>query len=235
MSNTKQVYFSKGNLQYQASTNIWRFAENQWNYMGNANALISSNYSGWIDLFGWGTGNNPTNDSTWNSNYSSFNDWGNNAIYNGGNVENQWRTLTRDEWVYVIDIQNSSSGIRYAKALVNSVKGVLLFPDNWSSSIYDINSINVSDADFTTNTLDTANMNYLEGFGAIFLPVAGLREGTMISFLDEVGFYWSATYDTSSTGIDNAHGVYIRYDRVNSTYSNTCCCGQSVRLVHDAN
>lgn len=203
--------------------------------MGNANALISSNYSGWIDLFGWGTGNNPTNDSTWNSNYSSFNDWGNNAIYNGGNVENQWRTLTRDEWVYVIDIQNSSSGIRYAKALVNSVKGVLLFPDNWSSSIYDINSINVSDADFTTNTLDTANMNYLEGFGAIFLPVAGLREGTMISFLDEVGFYWSATYDTSSTGIDNAHGVYIRYDRVNSTYSNTCCCGQSVRLVHDAN
>lgn len=26
----KKVYFSHGNLQYQASTNTWRFAENQW-------------------------------------------------------------------------------------------------------------------------------------------------------------------------------------------------------------
>ncbi|MBO4585019.1 MAG: hypothetical protein J5675_00245, partial [Bacteroidales bacterium] len=28
------VYFSKGNLQYQASTKTWRFAENQWDYVG---------------------------------------------------------------------------------------------------------------------------------------------------------------------------------------------------------
>ena len=27
------VYFSKGNLQYQASTKTWRFAENQWDYV----------------------------------------------------------------------------------------------------------------------------------------------------------------------------------------------------------
>lgn len=62
------VRFSKGNLQYQASTNTWRFAENQWDYVGDDikgtvyengekcdNDLISSSYSGWIDLFGWGT------------------------------------------------------------------------------------------------------------------------------------------------------------------------------------
>ena len=29
-----QVCFSKGNLQYQASTNTWRFAENQWDIIG---------------------------------------------------------------------------------------------------------------------------------------------------------------------------------------------------------
>ena len=28
-SSGKKVYFSKGNLQYQASTDTWRFAENQ--------------------------------------------------------------------------------------------------------------------------------------------------------------------------------------------------------------
>ena len=75
----KQVYFSQGNLQYQASTGIWRFAENQWNFVGKSkvpqtyptqkqdtgnvfindirceNDSISPTYNGWIDMFGWGT------------------------------------------------------------------------------------------------------------------------------------------------------------------------------------
>ena len=55
VSADKQVSFSKGNLQYQASTNTWRFAENQTDYIGEANANISATYDGWIDLFGWGT------------------------------------------------------------------------------------------------------------------------------------------------------------------------------------
>ena len=55
VSANKQVYFSKGNLQYQASTNTWRFAENQTDYIGSANSNISATYDGWIDLFGWGT------------------------------------------------------------------------------------------------------------------------------------------------------------------------------------
>lgn len=73
-ANGDQVYFSQGNLQYQASTNTWRFAENQWDYVGTQkiadywgvvttggtiegsdNSDISSTYDGWIDLFGWGT------------------------------------------------------------------------------------------------------------------------------------------------------------------------------------
>lgn len=77
---TKLVRFSKGNLQYKAegssvdptTGNIiggtWRFAENQWNYVGDAtngnvyvggtkssNTGINISYSGWIDLFSWGT------------------------------------------------------------------------------------------------------------------------------------------------------------------------------------
>ena len=66
--NGDQVYFSQGNLQYQASTNTWRFAEHQWDIVGNdtlgtvyengvkcKNSLISPTYDGWIDLFCWGT------------------------------------------------------------------------------------------------------------------------------------------------------------------------------------
>lgn len=66
----KYVLFSQGNLQYQASTNTWRFAEEQYERMGtdgythngtvyssgNSTAYASrATQSNWIDLFGWAT------------------------------------------------------------------------------------------------------------------------------------------------------------------------------------
>ena len=60
VSSTKQVNFTKGNLQYNAAYNSWRFAENQYTYIGNAagnNVLTSARttQNAWIDWFGWGT------------------------------------------------------------------------------------------------------------------------------------------------------------------------------------
>lgn len=63
----KTVSFAPGNLQYNAvqgshlradgttGKGTWRFAENQWDYVGSNNEKIAENYDGWIDLFGWGT------------------------------------------------------------------------------------------------------------------------------------------------------------------------------------
>ena len=78
VSETKTVAFSQGNLQYQAApTPTWRFATNQWDVVGSAdfgnvyvdevkcnNALIADDYTGWIDLFGGGTGDAPTKHTT---------------------------------------------------------------------------------------------------------------------------------------------------------------------------
>ena len=66
----KKVVFAPGNLQYQASSGKWRFAENQWTYIGdnagNTTAEGSrATQSDWIDLFGWGT-------SGWNNSGSSY-------------------------------------------------------------------------------------------------------------------------------------------------------------------
>lgn len=72
----KTVAFAAGNLQYNAAQGshycadgsvqqgTWRFAEHQYDYIGDANSNISQNYDGWIDLFGWGTSgyNNTAND-----------------------------------------------------------------------------------------------------------------------------------------------------------------------------
>ena len=55
VSDSVTVVFAKGNLQYQAVTNTWRFAENQYDVIGEENALVDTFYNGWIDLFGWGT------------------------------------------------------------------------------------------------------------------------------------------------------------------------------------
>lgn len=86
VSETQQVFFSKGNLQYQASTGTWRFAEHQWDYVGGttgngtevgtvyengvkcSNNEISQTYSGWIDLFGWAT-------SGWDNNNHYYHPW----------------------------------------------------------------------------------------------------------------------------------------------------------------
>lgn len=63
----KTVSFAPGNLQFNAvqgshlradgttAKGTWRFAENQWDYVGEANENIAEDYDGWIDLFGWGT------------------------------------------------------------------------------------------------------------------------------------------------------------------------------------
>ena len=53
VSSNKQVLFSKGNLQYQADPGSWRFAENQYDVIGEGNGDIAADYTGWIDLFGW--------------------------------------------------------------------------------------------------------------------------------------------------------------------------------------
>lgn len=222
-----KVQFSQGNLQYQASTNIWRFATNQYDYVGSTNSNISSTYDGWIDLFGWGTGNNPTNSSTNNGNYGSFSDWGNNPIINGGNTANQWRTLNNTEWQYVFDTRTTSSGIRYAMANVNNVNGVILLPDDWSSSTYSLNS----GTTFSKNTLTVSQWSTLEQAGAVFLPAAGYRDGVTIYHTGIRGYYWSSS---SYDGANARRGVYFYSGFLSLTGYGSRYCGYSVRLVRNA-
>lgn len=245
----QRVYFSQGNLQYKASTAQWRFATNQYDYIGNANNNISSSYSGWIDLFGWGTsGWNPGNTyyRPWDSNNSdgsygppgqydltgsyAHSDWGvHNAISNGGNTAGQWRTLTLSEWRYVFNSRSTSSGIRYAKAQVAGVNGVILLPDDWSSSFYTLYSTNNEGASFSNNVISSSTWtNSLQSHGAVFLPAAGYRNGTSVVDVGDWGNYWSASYGNSY----NAYPVNFYGSAVHVAYFYSYrYYGRSVRLV----
>ena len=202
ISPTEQVRFAQGNLQYQDSDKVWRFAEHQWDYIGEANKDISST-NGWIDLFGWGTGNNPTNAYMDNEAYAMFSDWGNNAIGNGNGQH--WRTLTNEEWGYVFNERKTASGIRFAKAKVNGVNGVILLPDDWSNTAYRVKYANKEKAGFSSNTLNASKWSDLERAGVVFLPAAGSRWGTTVYHLGSYGYYWSATVN----GYNDAYGVFF--------------------------
>ena len=218
--------------------------------MGDANSNLSSTYDGWIDLFGCGTSGynhgaicyQPWSTSQSNSDYYAYGsytynlydqtgkaDWGYNPISNGGNVANLWRTLTQSEWNYVIYTRTTTSGIRYAKANVNNVNGVILLPDDWSTSTYSLSNTNSSGVSFSSNTMTASQWSTLEQAGAVFLPAAGSRNGTSVDYVGSHGFYWSASYSVSNL----AYYVYFNYSYLYTNYYYRYF-GLSVRLVRVA-
>ena len=217
-----QVYFSQGNLQYQASTNTWQFAEHQWDFVGEGNTNASSTYEGWIDLFAWGTSGYDLGTvwyQPWSSggdnaaygcnlcdlsDYTGQADWGYNAISNGGNQEKLWRTCSSSEWWYLLEGRETTSGIRYVKAVVNGINGLVLLPDNWNSSIYELNNVNEGNASYEVNVISSNTWSdVFEVNGAVFLPAAGRIQDWFENDFGIVGFYWSS----SSTEIDYLKGL----------------------------
>jgi hypothetical protein len=264
-SNGDQVFFSQGNLQYRASTHTWRFATNQWDFVGTQtpdyygyvggtvngsdNQYISNSYSGWIDLFGWGTSGyshgavcyHPYDTYSTNAAYYAYGDiiwdlddktgkadWGYNPITNGGNQENQWRTLGETEWIYVFNTRTTTSGIRYVKAKVNNVNGIILLPDDWTTSIYTLN--NANGGNYSNNTITAYDWtNILEANGAVFLPAAGYR-GASVNYVNYIGYYWSASTGNS----ERATSMRFNNSVLNASILEERCHGLSVRLVHNA-
>lgn len=251
VSEGKQVHFAKGNLQYQASTGTWRFAEHQWDVIGKDNEKVSERYTGWIDLFGWGTSgydhgavnwqpwskekNIPSN--TLNDAYGDAScnledktgqaDWGYNPIVNGGNQEHQWHTPSRDDWVYLFFVRRTASDIRFAKATVNGVSGVVLLPDNWNVGTYQLNIPNNTELDFSSNTISLSDWEgVLEPAGAVFLPTAGVRTIDGV-YLGEC-FYYSST-----TACERVYHFHCNNEYFDVSVGSHRGDGMAVRLVRE--
>lgn len=259
VSASQKVYFSRGNLQYKASTDTWRFALNQYDLIGATNSNISQTYNDWIDLYGWGTSgwdNGNTYYHPWDSEHSfsdysfgkqygpvgafdlvglySNSDWGCfNRITNGGNTINAWRTLTIDEWLYVFNTRITLSGIRYAKAQVNGCNGIILLPDDWETSTFPLNNENTDDSSLNSNVISSAQWIILEDAGAVFLPAAGVRqENKEIRNVNAVGQYWSSSCYGSGDYESLAYCMTISESRVSHSDAGRDD-GLSVRLVKD--
>lgn len=244
----KKVYFSPGNLQYQASTNTWRFAEHQWDCMGTRNRNASSSNAGWIDLFGWGTSGyrhgamayQPWSKNSKESDYHVYGfytnnlndqtgkaDWGYNEIANGSDTENQWRTLTKEEWQYLFNQRFTESGIGYAKGNVAGVNGIILLPDEWLENTFPLNEVNNPNAGYGSNVITASQWETFEKNGAVFLPAAGRRSEYDVAFDNVTGEYWSAT----AAGASSAHCLEFNLYGIYPNSSEYRSYGRSVRLV----
>ena len=228
VSESKTVTFSPGNLQYHAANDEWRFAPSQLDYIGDDN--ISETYNGWIDFFGWGTGNNPTNTSKDNDDYQTFVDWGVNKI--GSDAPNTWRTLTYDEWYYLRNERPNYEKL-IGVAQVNGVNGLILLPDGWAcpsgltfkSGFHDNYGTEYYAA---YQTFSASDWSKLEASGAVFLPAAGFRYGSNVDYVQYGGYYWSATEIGSGSALYLCFLSFGAYMSDGNRYY-----GQSVRLVQD--
>ena len=155
-------------------------------------------------------------------------DWGvHNAIVNGGGQPGLWRTLTHEEWDYLFHTRVTSSGLRYAKAQVHDVKGMILLPDDWNAGYCPLHYTNTVNALSNTNVITDSLWTTLEQHGAVFLPAAGLREETSLYDVGDFGFYWSSSsYDASA-----AYHLGFGDGTLDVGYYGVRYGGMSVRLV----
>ncbi len=285
VSATKTIRFSKGNLQYQGSSNTWRFAECQFDavagksnnhvgenggnvYVNNAlcdNINVSSSYSGWIDLFAWGTSGKMVvnGDSTYTA-YLPYSLSGETSDYYYGetlagtvadwgvNMGSQWRTLTTEEWDYLYQGRvGAADKIAYAtittKKNVNGqdvsidVPGIVLLPDNWAGNPAKCKPFSAS-LSFSANQYTEEQWYAMQATGAVFLPASGVRKiSDKSSLANQVWLTSTKTYAAYWTADAQKNGSALAYwfvgsnDKLIQQQPYTKTAGMCVRLVTDNN
>lgn len=247
-----KVRFAQGNLMYTRahnadwSTGTFSFMNNQYDMVETNGSIGSSEYADkdTISLFGWATSGNPASGTRYQP-WETYNTGDNYIGYGPTGIDNQewvaansdwgqnmgsgWRTLTQAEWFYIITGSRTGSTVnggarkRYAKATVNGVAGVILFPDGGtflSSEFSKLGSLDSYSAEYNATTCTSSQWDALEAKGCVFLPAAGYRDGTTVGDVGVWTRYWTssankneywATGSTASSGfISNSyHGAQI--------------------------
>ncbi|MEE1064139.1 MAG: hypothetical protein UH071_10780 [Paludibacteraceae bacterium] len=236
VSTNKKVNFATGNVQYQPSSNTWRFAPTQYDAKLTDNEKRSdSAYNGWIDLFGWSSKANyygvstSTNDADY---VGVFEDWG--KIFGDG-----WRTLTFAEWDYLLFNRTTSAGSYcFSWAEVNGMFGLILFPDNYVNPDVECTYFDTKDnylkLDYRKlNSFDLEKWAKLESAGVVFLPASGYYGNDKYYDMGQAGDYWSSTlfeYDPkSSYALFFEEEDYFCSARCSKRFST----GGSIRLVNE--
>lgn len=177
----KKVSFSQGNLHATKVGDKWTFGfyekQNEVNSVATANYARTATLDDKdVDLFTWGYDESfSANPTTEYFVTSSFSDWGS-QIGSG----NTWRTLSSEEWDYLLSTRANADKLHRAGVNVCGVENCLVIaPDNFSGDI----------AEHYNNEGWAA----VEAIGFVCLPSAGYRYGVGVDGTGRNGFYWTSS------------------------------------------
>lgn len=270
IGNGRTVRFSRGNLQYRYNPNpIWRFAEHQYDFVGGYaeyymdsgsggndrngnmgegnynNAVEENDYSGWLDLFPWGSwapgGSSPRYTEGYPNTPTSW--------YTTIDGCSDWFTLSQSELRYLV-FQRDNAEDKRGVGYVGGAEGLILLPDVWAlpAGCTFIPGVVIFDESQGSNTtINNYNLQQwaaMEAAGAVFLPAGGFRmfyadEGTnYIYWYNDnwyyalKGYYWTTTtyHDTYDDGASCLYFSLASIDVVDGTFAGSAA---SVRLVRE--
>ena len=239
VSNTTKVYFSMGELQFSEEGNhlcadgttkqgTWRFAPNQW-----SNTIEE----GWTNTFTWGSSGafisipDPKSTIIDMTGQYKYLDWGAyNAISNGGNIPDIWRTLSFSEWRFLF---NRAGGSMWVAAKVytdisNYIYCIVVFPDNYAPlSVNHEQNAEYSDFRDRYIAISSSTMQEWRKHGAVALNFyLGGDEYQDIVWLNSS--YEEITYQIYLNG-NEGMGSYSLLQRTQSYFSYK----ERVRLIKD--
>lgn len=278
IGNGRTVRFSRGNLQYRYNPSAqWRFAEHQYDFVGGYeeyypdedeggmdrpgnmgvnnynNAVVRDDYTGWLDLFPWGSwapgGSSPRYTEGYPNTPTSW--------YTTIDGCSDWFTMSESELRYLL-YQRDNAANKRGVGYLGGAEGLILLPDNWvlpqgCSFIPGVVIFEESEGSHTEfNNYSLQQWEAMEAAGAVFLPAGGLRmiysEGTEYIYWHDdnwyyalCGYYWTTTtyhnnWDDGSKGLIFSF-AYISADPYSDDpYSNEITfsgSGASVRLVRE--
>ena len=208
VSETRKVYFAKGNLNYVTATGSYKFADAQKAYMGE------SQTDGY-DMFSWD-----------GYSYDAVRPWWRLS-------RDQWVYLFQTRSV----TNTLSDGAHYTMGKVGGVNGLIIFPDIYTHPEGTGFVPGTFDgASNYTASVDDAGWAKMEEAGCVFLPAAGWRTGgetwkqvgldVSYSSSTEGGGYYGIYYDY--------YDIWFRPEGVNLYDHTDKSTWTAVRLVHTA-
>lgn len=236
VSPTDTVVFAQGNLQYRATTDTWRLADNQWDFLCQNNGYDTP-IPEWIDLFGFGRVSEPWQTSVYPFDYTiaeditatiacSDYDWTHQPIENSGGYA--WRLLSAEEWDYLLHTRENAAQLQ-GQATVNGFRGYVLLPDNWKSN----SSFTPTPDNYEKNEYNLSWwQNSFEAKGAVFLPATGYRYGTELMEQERGdSYYWTGDLGEND---DVAQAMNFRVDASANMTEVERSYGNPVRPVRHA-
>ena len=260
VSATKQVYFSKGNLQYIGSAGngddnntgaYWKFAENQWDNFGNESGHSgSSNQNADRDLFRWATSGynhgarayQPWSTDNTSSSYNAYGAWNKN-LYDSkddGSMKGQ------ADWGYNA-ISNGGNLEGQWRTLTTQEWQYVFntrsmanvdFRYTLGKRVKDVLGIIIYPDDYAgsavSSDLSEEEWAAYQAAGCVFLPAAGCITTNWLN-VGSFGYYWSASSYYPSNDQTVVYSVGFSNKSLKADKTDGRSYRLSVRLVRDAN